>query len=86
MFSKYIPFDHAGLSDLGDVSDTGRHDSVAVICLAVLGEEADETLRKQVSYLNLDARKGHTEKAGIVWKDLVCSRDRLQKLETMFYN
>ena len=41
VFSEYIPFDHAGLSDLADVSDTGRHNGIAVICLAVLREEAD---------------------------------------------
>lgn len=44
MFSEYVAFDHPGLTDLSDITHAFWHDSIAIICFAIFGEEADEAL------------------------------------------
>jgi hypothetical protein len=41
MFSEYVALDDSRFCDLRNISLSGRQNGVAVVYLAVLGEEAD---------------------------------------------
>lgn len=41
VLAEYVALDDSGFCDLGDISLAGGQDGVAVVYLAVLGEEAD---------------------------------------------
>ena len=42
--AEYVAFDDAGSGGFGDVADSRGEDGVAVVYMAVFGEEADEAL------------------------------------------
>lgn len=46
VLSKDVPSDDARLLGLADVGLARRQDGIAVICAAILGQEADQSLRE----------------------------------------
>jgi len=44
MLSEDVTLDHLRLGRFGDVSHAGREDGIAVVDLAVFGQEADQVL------------------------------------------
>lgn len=67
MFPKDVAFDNPGLTDLGDIGNVFGHDSIAVVCFAIFGEEADEALETELVDNGLDkGEEDCTEKAGMM--------------------
>ncbi len=67
VFPKDVAFDDPGLTDLGDIVNVFGHDSIAVVCFAIFGEEADEALGTELVDNGLDkGEEDRTEKAGMM--------------------
>lgn len=49
ILAKDVALDDAGALDFGNIGDALGQDGVAVVCAAIFGQEADETLKKMLA-------------------------------------